>query len=414
MARTAQIPMIATPVTADEDSGGFRTAHRPAEGVATRPRAASLSSRRSMILMDSVRDFCQLERPQQSDIARFKELFYQLIQSASVADRRSISASLAGNHYIPRTVILFLAMDVLEVAAPVLLFSPLINEADIISLARRSDLEHLKVLARREAITADGARALRHSGGREVAKILAKNRTLLAASAGDETIDMRTGPVAAPPMPTANPKAHEKPAIFKPEPNDPARELVDLASRGGRLGKANPGEAATRQAERPQGPTQETIAASRELLEAHRNGGAEGFVAAAAYRTGVRAAIIRAMVERLDGESLAVLMKGMAVEEIEAMQLFLRLLPQAGRDFAKYKSLKAMYQKLNRDRCKLAMLALSGTRLSPEHTREPKPPSARLMEAAAQRRANLLQQAKSAPRPGERVPPRSFGRASRG
>ena len=182
---------------------------------------------------------------------------------------------------------------------------------------------------------------------------------------------------------------------------------------GGRLGRGRQEEAQATRKEIPTQPSEKSIAAGRELLEAHRNGAAEGFISAAAYRTGVRAAIIRAMVEKLDGESLAVLLKGMAVEDLEAMQLFVRLLPQVGRDFAKYKSLQAMYRKLNGERCKLAMLALSGTRLTPEHTNEPKAPSARLMEVAAQRRASLHQHADPKPLTGERSPPRSFNRLAR-
>ena len=377
-------------------------------------RIDTISTRRSTILMEIVRDFCQLERPDQADISRFKEIFYQLIQSVGIVERRSLSASLAACHYVPRTVVLFLAMDELEVAAPVLLFSPVINESDIISLARRMDIEHLKVLARREALTSDGARALRHAGGREVAAILARNRSLV----GSDNVEAVPAPVVPPVISVSpSPQIHASDAVAGPLPlptNDSAaRELVDLAGRGGRLGRGRQEEAQATRKEIPTQPSEKSIAAGRELLEAHRNGAAEGFISAAAYRTGVRAAIIRAMVEKLDGESLAVLLKGMAVEDLEAMQLFVRLLPQVGRDFAKYKSLQAMYRKLNGERCKLAMLALSGTRLTPEHTNEPKAPSARLMEVAAQRRASLHQHADPKPLTGERSPPRSFNRLAR-
>ena len=411
MARTAKLNLsadgaVAMP-TPNPAAGvdALRTAYR---------RADSATSRRGTILAESVRDFCQLERPDHADISRFKELFYQLIQSLGIAERRSLSASLASNHYIPRTVVLFLAMDELEVAAPVLLFSPVINESDILSLARRLDTEHLKVLARRENLTRESARALRHAGGREVAEILVRNRSLsdheepqrAAENPAPQPVPItRKAPVSA----DANPQS--PPPL--PQKDGSARELVDLAARGGRLGRAKPDVTAAAEKAGSTEPSEASIAAGRELLEAHRNGAAEGFIAAAAYRTGVRAAIIRAMIEKLDGESLAVLLKGMAVEDLEAMQLFVRMLPHVGRDFAKYKSLQATYRKLNAERCKLAMLALSGTRLGPEHTHEPKAPSQRLMDVAAQRRAGLNQNSRARAEIGERSPPRGFGRAAR-
>lgn len=104
----------------------------------------------SSILLESTRQFCEIKRPTIEDISNYKAFFYQFIDTLPNTDKRQVAAILARNPFTPRPVGLYLAMDKLEVAAPFLLFSPILKEMDLNAISRKMGAEYNAVIKRRD------------------------------------------------------------------------------------------------------------------------------------------------------------------------------------------------------------------------------------------------------------------------
>ncbi|MEC9342322.1 MAG: hypothetical protein VYD64_00615, partial [Pseudomonadota bacterium] len=101
------------------------------------PEGSPHVNRKAKLLLDAASGFCSLARPRNEDTAVFREFFSPLIGACASAARRSLAAMIAPNAYVPRSVVFYLALDELEVAAPILLLSPVLKEADLVALARK-------------------------------------------------------------------------------------------------------------------------------------------------------------------------------------------------------------------------------------------------------------------------------------
>ncbi|MEM7463563.1 MAG: hypothetical protein AAF362_12895, partial [Pseudomonadota bacterium] len=192
-------------------------------------------SRKANLLAESTRSFCEFDRPNRHEIEMFKELFYQMIGDCGKAERRLLSASLARNVYTPRQILMYLALDAADIAAPVLLFSPAINEFDIKTLADRLSLDHLKILCRRMDLSEESAKALEKAGGKECAELLVRNPALAQsrqpAAAAMPATDLFTQKTSEP---------IEKPEMIKSSPvrrNATENQIVKMAATGGKLGR---------------------------------------------------------------------------------------------------------------------------------------------------------------------------------
>jgi uncharacterized protein (DUF2336 family) len=96
---------------------------------------------------------------------QYTELVLRLIEETEIPARAAVAAKLARYPGAPRPVILQLARDLIEVAAPILRFSPGLTPADIAAIAQERGAAHAAVLAERvtralpEASTAPEAQA---------------------------------------------------------------------------------------------------------------------------------------------------------------------------------------------------------------------------------------------------------------
>jgi hypothetical protein len=92
-----------------------------------------------------------LQRPTHTpdDERYYTELALRLIDATDVAQRAALAARLAGYPSAPRPVLLRLANDVVEVAAPILEHSPGLAPADLAAIAEERGAAHAAMIARR-------------------------------------------------------------------------------------------------------------------------------------------------------------------------------------------------------------------------------------------------------------------------
>jgi hypothetical protein len=344
----------------------------------------SRHARKAELLAAATRDFCEIGRPSLEDLARFKELFYQFISVCDKGARRMLAFSLSKNLYTPRSILIYLAMDELDVATPVLLFGDAINEADIINLASRLSVDHLKILARRQDLSPAAINALCKFGGQECADIIALTRPKMPGIPASARLSRST-------MPILN-GAHTV--------NNTTRELISLAERGGKLGRS--GQTDMQDTKANQG---EVLPFERKLLLAMRSGGAENAASLIeAYCNIPRATMLR-LFEHGDNDALCVVFRGLDAGFVTALQLLLLLKRDITRDKSQYSRVKNLFHKLEYVKCRNFLKEL-GAQFDDEKTQKDRsraaaarPLPAQWPDLLASRRRELVH--------GEKPPPKN-------
>jgi hypothetical protein len=83
------------------------------------------------------------------DERKYTELAMRLIDETDIATRAAVSVRLAPHAFAPRAIVLQLARDVLEVAEPVLLHSPVLTPEDCRAIVNERGVSYAEILARR-------------------------------------------------------------------------------------------------------------------------------------------------------------------------------------------------------------------------------------------------------------------------
>jgi uncharacterized protein (DUF2336 family) len=306
-------------------------AQAPAAGGDVRAR------RKAAALVEATREHAGRQRPTRQQINAYRELFYNLVEFCSDAELRSIAANLGSCAYTPRQVALYLALQRIETAAPILLFSPVINEADIAMLARRLPAQHLRVLARRDELSAISARALLRADRAATEEILLRNPRL---SANPELARL----LQRMPEAQAAPERQEN-SEAQAAGESALEEVLRVAGRGGRLGRKVAAQVRAAQSASP-------LEAGAALLEAARGGGVAWLSEAIATISGIRETVSAGILGERAVEPSAVLLKGLGVRELPALRILLLVKPELGRDREAYHQAAVLYRNLDEAQCR--------------------------------------------------------------
>lgn len=88
------------------------------------------------------------------------QIFRVMAKDAVLMVRKTLASHLKSNPDIPRDIALAMARDVEEVSLPVLEFSKVLSDRDLIEIVRTSSVDKQKAVARRETVSTDVANAL--------------------------------------------------------------------------------------------------------------------------------------------------------------------------------------------------------------------------------------------------------------
>ena len=123
--------------------------------------------------------FCQQDRHTRLSTDQFREAFYLLIDHTSHDMRKMISGVLAGCDYCPRSVALYLAMEPIEIASPFLASSRTLGQLDLLQIVDKHDVEYARVIATRLDIGPSLVNRLRRTGDSDVLLALESNQALV-------------------------------------------------------------------------------------------------------------------------------------------------------------------------------------------------------------------------------------------
>ncbi|MFK5980893.1 MAG: hypothetical protein QM488_18620 [Rhizobiaceae bacterium] len=283
------------------------------------------------ILLDATHVFCRCDQPSQSNIRQYKEFFYSLIDQTSAIEKREISIALARNNYTPRTVAIHLALGEVSGSTPILLFSPVLKEVDLVAIATKCPVSGLRVLARRDGMSLRLIKTIEERKDAMASRILQADRHGAVALSTQE-------------KPRTAITAHE---TTKPDISTAtvARdELIALASRGGRLGKQDPDV------------SNETLMAfeniSEALVIAARDRDRDSFCTIVGNAASLQPTFIAKLLAESNPAALCSLLKALHIPYAGASQVLLLLNREIGTSIQLFRATMAKYDVLDADKCR--------------------------------------------------------------
>lgn len=297
------------------------------------------------ILIDQMETFCAMDRPKVSDIFTVKEMFYSLIAKTGTDQKRRISNVMARNPYIPRQLAMFMALQPIEVATPVLLFSPVLGERDFMAILEKCDKSHAYIIARRPDLTARMVSQL-HSidnNNRSLEGVLenksnARERFKKSGRIGMQPIRPPLKVAASNPEPlrTAAPVAAQVQA------QDRREELLRLA-RLGKNAKIPP-----KRKPEPQAPKFKPAAFGQRLIALLHDSDYDRVSSEIEAVCGLSRRIVMQYIRETNAGTLASILYLLSVPHYTAARILLMLCPKIGRDHSIFIRVMKEFSKLDR------------------------------------------------------------------
>jgi len=151
-----------------------RSAPPPGE-LLSLARNPSPDARQRLLL--GVMALCDVSPPAGELSPVLGEIFLTLAKQAEREVRRALAERLAGAEWAPAALVNVLALDEIEIARPILLSSPVLQDDDLLRVLIEASLEHQIAVARRPRISGRVVDAVIERGEPAVLTALATNRT---------------------------------------------------------------------------------------------------------------------------------------------------------------------------------------------------------------------------------------------
>ena len=140
------------------------------------------SRKQKPALVETAKQFGKNIRPTSAEISAFKDQFYALIFQLGPQEQKDIAVAIANSHYTPRSIAIYFCLSDAEIAAPMLMFSPVLSTADLNSVVKKRAESHVRITARRNDLDASTVKLLlSYPDEREVTRELLKRNGSLSA-----------------------------------------------------------------------------------------------------------------------------------------------------------------------------------------------------------------------------------------
>ena len=138
-------------------------------------RDKSIEGRKQLVAVVSDLYFAKSTVLMERERALMTDILTKLIHDVAVPVRRALAERLATEATAPHDVIVALASDEIEVAAPILLTSEVLLDIELIEIVRHRSLEHQLTIAMRRSLNESVSDALVETGNSDVIKTLLEN-----------------------------------------------------------------------------------------------------------------------------------------------------------------------------------------------------------------------------------------------
>jgi len=277
--------------------------------------------------------FCNAGKYDKLTINQYTQAFYMLAEHASEFAAQVVARSLAQCEATPRSIILYLAMQPISVATPVLKRATQLTQTDMANVLDQTGIEHARSLATRPDI-----------GPVLVGRLKDLNDTIV-----DANLNNTLNPVSEPVAVHSAPKIHEK--VERGSIAAQAREkLLAAAGRGGRLDTIERKSAASRPAQKI---TAEHFAEAFEKCA--RTSSRQAMSMLMRERFGLSEETAQQIFEDRTGDTLAVLMKANNIDSARANRVMLFTFPEIGLSVSNARRAMRFYSQLSQPSCVTAV-----------------------------------------------------------
>lgn len=189
--------------------------------------SSDATQRADRLARAAVAAFGALTRPSRQEVAQLEDLISPLLPDASRETLRYVAAALSDNSRAPAGLVRWLCRQPVEICAPLLVRSHVLNDADLIALIGRHGLGHARAIARRADL---------NPRIRELIALIERS----AAASGNEVAVLR--PDAASPLPRVEAARQRLRTMMRtrghdePETGDEARRNLRMAALSGSRG----------------------------------------------------------------------------------------------------------------------------------------------------------------------------------
>jgi hypothetical protein len=311
---------------------------RPSDSIGEVTRAHQ-QGRDAALLHATTELFAQSDTHDRDEMLRFEELAIHFLPRVKIADRARIADRLSLCSDSPIAVMRMLARDVVEVASPVLRRFEKLDSFDLLSVVAATGPEHHRLIARRKALGDDVKRALRLTRDVEVLTSLADGIPLRPPA----PIPTESTPGGAQDADFATP-LEDKPSVGHPrsgiwdflalDRKARLRAIAEIAGASGSWMEAPETGGAAR--------AFNNILNAAQIVGFVRKGQQSELIGAIAGTLDLPADAVASALNDSSGEALAVLLKAMRLDEIQAQQVFLLASP-VGRDVQAFFPLTDLY-----------------------------------------------------------------------
>jgi len=364
------------------------------EAVVTYTKIASKAylkpARTRSNLVDLSIKFASLQRPTKKDISVFQEQFYTLILNTDSGDRQKISKTIAGDIYVPKPLIIFMAMEEIAIASLPLLHSPILQPNDLNLIIQKCSIEHAAVIAKRNNLDARNVKALLEldTEAGKIKQALKSNHGLTKSPEVLkilEEADSSNSWIEAPADKITTHKT-EVPQISS-NSKDLSDALVNLASKAGKI------------RHKPKGKKPKSLLNAitlkqieKQLLSCIRLKDYKSFALSVQNFCGLNQQITSQFMQSQNAGKIATLLRALEITDVTAARILLLANDELGRNGQIFKLVMNKYKNLDQAEC-VAYFTKQGADFTHVHYKEAvHKPTTRyaLALAARERRAQLL------------------------
>jgi uncharacterized protein (DUF2336 family) len=133
---------------------------------------ASSHTRKDEIVLAAVNAFASRTRPTRLEAGQVEDLVLATLDHTSAQTRRLAAACLSHVPHAPLKLVLRLCEESADICAPLLLRSPVLQDADLIALVEKNGVDFARIIARRLTLTQKLKNFLLSLGDRQLASIV--------------------------------------------------------------------------------------------------------------------------------------------------------------------------------------------------------------------------------------------------
>lgn len=322
--------------------------HSPGPDVSAR---AEPKTRDDLLWLATIR-FCGADDHNRLTTKQYTEAFYLLIGQVTQVTQKIIANSLAGCNSTPRVMALYLAMESIDIAAPILTHSFALGQLDLLQIVDAKGADHAAEIARRPDLGPSLVKRLMRVGSPAVAEALDANPALLdgshtrSAKALFQEIGRRR---AADELAENEKDEQSQTAATETRPSDfnvAENALLTAAARGGR----------TKQAETTTPPTPLPIPDFGNAFErAARAHSRQGMAVLMQKQSGITLETCHRVLEDKTGDTLAVFLRAAEVDDAQANRIQMLAQPTIGLSVQNAMRAVRFYAGLNSETCLAAV-----------------------------------------------------------